>query len=147
MGQWYVLDTNGLIAYFSQVFQQPKRLSTNVHSLVSEALYSRTTSVRLTIPSVVFVEIFEKWLTTNSILRQFYYEVFLAVQDSPNIEIRAIEMEVLEALLGIGAELEDHDIHDKIILASALALKVQLITSDSALRSYLTNNGFPPPLW
>ncbi|HEY0764030.1 MAG TPA: hypothetical protein VGD61_16765 [Pyrinomonadaceae bacterium] len=101
--------------------------------------------MRLTIPSVVFVEVFEKWLTTEEKLRQFYYEAFVAVEDSPNIEVRAIEQEILEALVGV--QLDNHEIHDKIILASAIVVNGQLITSDSVISSYIAAKGLPPAIW
>jgi len=102
MADRYVLDTSGLIAYFTDIFTQDKRLSKKIASVVSEAIFSRGTPVRLVVPSVVFVEVFEKWLTNEEILRRFYYEAFVPIDESPNIEIRPIEQEVLEALLTVG---------------------------------------------
>ena|ERR1700681_2817819 len=147
MAQRYVLDTSGLIAYFDHVFHQTKRLSPKVTSLVAEALYSQGTPIRLTVPSVVFVEIFEKWLATEEMLRKFYYEVFVPIDNSPNIEVRSIEQEVLETLLTIGAPLDKHEIHDKIILASAISLGCSLITSDSAIASYVEKTSLPSVVW
>ena len=147
MAQQYVLDSSGLIAYFDDVFHQTKRLSAKVTSLIAEALYSHGTPIRLTVPSVVFVEVFEKWLVTEEMLRKFYYEVFVPIDSSPNIEIRSIEQEVLETLLTIGAPLDKHEINDKIILASALALNCQLITCDPLIASYVDTHGLPSVVW
>jgi PIN domain nuclease of toxin-antitoxin system len=147
MGQRYVLDTSGLIAYFENVFPQPKRLSDKVRTLIAEALNSQTTPIRISVPSVVFIEVFDGWLDSEEVLRKFYYEVFRPMLESPNVEIRAIEQEVLESLLKIGAPLDNHDIHDKIILASAISLQCPLITSDSAIAAYISEHGLPRVMW
>ena len=51
-------------------------------------------------------------------------------------KIKSIDEEVLEAVLLIGGDLQDHEMHDKIILASAMALQCPLISSDGALKKY-----------
>ncbi|MDY6904040.1 MAG: hypothetical protein SWH61_05075 [Thermodesulfobacteriota bacterium] len=88
------------------------------------------TNIRLSIPSVVFIEIHEKWLTTEEFLRKFYYEVYSKLIQSDNIEIKPIDREVLENLINLDGVLSDHDLHDKIILASAMTLDSPLITTD-----------------
>lgn len=77
-------------------------------------------------------------------LLQFHYEVFDLVERSPNIEIKPVEQEVLENLLNIGGILADHEIHDKIILASAMMLNCSIITTDPKIREYVESNGVIP---
>lgn len=126
----YVLDTTSLISHFDRVFLRPSAISAEARTLIDVALSAEPQRVQLSIPSVVFVEVFEKWLNDEEFAAKFYYEVMIPILNSPNIEIKPIEREVLENLLLIGAELADHDVHDKVILASAMMLKRPLITSD-----------------
>jgi predicted nucleic acid-binding protein len=144
MGGLYVLDTNALIAYFDNVFSQPQVLSAKVRALISSALSSSPSPTKLSIPSIVFIEVFEKWLKTEEIVQKFHFEVFKPIEQSPNIEIRAIEQEILENLIRIGDELKKHEIHDKIVLASAMTLNCPLITSDSAVTKYVEKYGMIP---
>ena len=143
----YVLDTSGLIAYFDEIFPKSKRLSEHANSLISEALYSRGTPIRLTVPSIAFVEVFEKWLTTEEILRRFYYEAYLPIEESPNIEVRGIDEEILHALISIGEPLDHHEIHDKLIVACAVVLDCHLITSDEAVAAYVDSHNLPRIVW
>ena len=43
------------------------------------------TNTKISIPSVVFVEIFEIWLREEEFAKKFYYEVFVPIIQSPNI--------------------------------------------------------------
>ena len=52
------------------------------------------------------------------------------------MEIKAIEREVLENMC-IGAELANHEVHDKLILASAMMLQCPLITSDEKVIKFV----------
>ncbi|HEY0349721.1 MAG TPA: hypothetical protein VGC60_16355 [Pyrinomonadaceae bacterium] len=143
----YVLDTSGLIAYFDEIFRQSKRLSEHANSIISEALYSRGTPIRLTVPSIAFVEVFEKWLTADEILRRFYYEAFVPIEESPNVEVRGIDEEILRALIGIGHPLDHHEIHDKLIVACSVVLDSHLITSDEAVANYVEAHSLPKTIW
>jgi predicted nucleic acid-binding protein len=133
MDKLYVTDTNSVIFYFSHVFEQPSKLSAKARQLFEHALNNSPSEIKLSIPSVVFVEIFDKWLINEEFAAKFHYEVFSAIVQSPNIEIKPIEREVLENLLKIGGSLSEHDIHDKLILASAMMLNCPLITTDSKI--------------
>ena len=136
----YVTDTNGVIRFFHQVFDSPDRLSTNTYRIMEQAFKSYVTDVRLSIPSVVLVEIFEKWFESEVFAKKFFYEVYLKIENSPNIEIKPIDREVMEVLLQIRGNLDSHDLHDKIILASAMMLECPLITTDTKIINYLSQN-------
>ena len=123
----YVIDTSAFISYFNNVFGESSQISRRARDIVSDALFTISGSVRLSIPSIVFVEIFEKWLRNEEFNAKFYYEIYKIILESPNIEIKPIELEVLENLLIIGGNLRNHDLHDKIILASAMMLECPLI--------------------
>lgn len=68
---------------------------------------------------------------------KFHYEVFNQLSQSVNVEIKPLDQEVLENLLRIGGVLADHEIHDKIILASAMMLNCSIITTDAKIREYV----------
>ena len=137
MDELYVIDTNGIIGFFDQVFEAQSNLSVQARSIIQRALSGSPQEVKLSIPSVVLVEIFEKWLTSEEMAAKFHYEVFNLLSQSVNIEIKPLEQEVLENLLRIGGTLADHEIHDKIILASAMMLNCSIITTDTKIREYV----------
>lgn len=140
----FVVDTNALMAYFNNVFGIDCTLSQRAYRLMEQALTDAPSDVRLSIPSIVFIEIFEKWLTDEEFAAKFRYEVFERIVNSPNVEIKPIEQEVLECLLDLRDELGDHDLHDKIILASAMMLYCPLITTDSKLIDYVASRRIIP---
>jgi len=133
----YVTDTNSIISYFNDVFSVPQILSARARSIIHLAIDIHSSDVRLSIPSVVFLEIYDKYFVDEEIARKIRYEVFEPIKNSPNIEIKPLEQEVLENLLKISDELKSHEIHDKIVLASAMMLNCALITTDGSLIGYI----------
>lgn len=93
----------------------------------------------LSIPSIVFIEIYRKWFTSEEFSREFFYEVFIKLKSSPNIEIRAIDREILENLLLVTGQLSNHDLHDKIVVASAISLKCPVISFDEKVIQFVNN--------
>ena len=140
----YVIDTNSIISYFDDVFEQPKVLSLGAERLIAQALYNSAGIIRLSIPSIVFIEIYEKWFADEEFAQKFFYEVYTLIEQSPNIEIKPIEKEVLENLHCIGGNLSHHDIHDKLIVASAMMLKCPIITTDHEIIKYVESNDAIP---
>ncbi len=146
MDRLYVTDTNSLVSYFHDVFGRDSGLSAKARRIIMHALDSSPSGVGLSIPAVVFLEIFEKWFTDEEFARKFHYEIFEPIALSPNIEIKPIDQEVLENLLKIRGDLSHHDIHDKIILASAMMLQCPLITTDEAIIKYVTSHRVIPSI-
>ena len=142
----FVSDTNALISYFLKVFNVKSKLSKNARILFDCALSNSIDNIRLSIPSVVFVEIFEKWFISEEFARKFYYEVYTPIIESPNIEIKPIEQEVLENLLKIRGILSNHEINDKLILASAMMLNCPLITVDKSIIKFVSENAVIPSI-
>lgn len=140
----YVLDTNILLAYFNQVFNSMQKLSPVVHKILDSAIQNSETPNRLSIPSIVFIEIYEKWLNSDELYRKFFYEVYTPICDSPNIEIRSIDREILENIQNFDGLMRSHDLHDKIVLASAVALNCTLITTDSIIKDYVDRTKIIP---
>ncbi|MDP3029035.1 MAG: PIN domain-containing protein [Deltaproteobacteria bacterium] len=150
MRKLYVIDTCCLIAFFDDVFNYAPdyegslELSSKTKTIISQAVLSETTDIRLSIPSVVFIEIYEKWLRTEEFSRRFFYEVYSVLKQSENIEIRPIDREVLEKLIKIDGILKNHDLHDKIVLASAITLESPLITTDTDVINYVSKRKVIP---
>lgn len=143
----YVIDTNALITYFHDACFQYSNLNCNtaalsptVVSAISRALASYETDVLISIPSIAFIEIYEKWLTSNEFAHRFYYTVFVPIKQSPNIEVRSVDKEVLLNLKHVSGVLENHDLNDKLVVASAITLCSPLITSDRAIQRFASQN-------
>lgn len=141
----YVIDTNGLISFFAGVFKdtigvdESKMISKRARNTIQEAVYSSESGVLLSVPSIVFIEIYENWLRSGEFARKFFYEVFTPLKQSPNVEIREIDQEVLENLLAVDGCLEKHDLHDKIVVASAITLECAIITVDHKIIEFVGN--------
>jgi len=140
----FVTDTVSLVSYFSKEFKDTQKLSKKARTIIDNALSIYPLRVKLSIPSVVFVEIYDKWFRNEETAKRLRYEVFDVITKSPNIEIKPIEEEVLENVLKIGDELDRHDMHDKIILASAIMLNCPIITVDTKIIGYLKKHPIIP---
>ena len=77
----------------------------------------------------------------------FFYKVFDPLRKSANVEIRPTDREVLEKLLYIGGQLADHDLHDRLVLASAMALEAPLITTDEDVTAYCNEKHVIPEVF
>jgi PIN domain nuclease of toxin-antitoxin system len=142
MNTVYVIDTNCLIYYFDEVFQQGAFLSNRARNIIDRS-FDEASNIRLSIPSIVFVELFDTQTRDVEIAAKIRYEIFDRIKDSP-IEIREIDQEILECLLRIQGRLIAHEIHDKIILASAISLECPLITRDDTIRKYVEETKIIP---
>jgi PIN domain nuclease of toxin-antitoxin system len=141
--QRFVIDTNALIGYFHRVLDQPPRMSRHAFSLIRKAFYYPD-EIILIIPSIAFIEVFEQFILNEESQAKFKAEVLQPIRHAPNIEIRPIDLEVLENFL----LLEDQNVrlenHDRIILASAMALQCPLITSDPQIKRLNKRRRFIP---
>lgn len=138
----YVCDTCCLISYFDSIFEPlgaAIALSVSARALLDDVIKNIHSNIRISIPSVVFFEIYAKWLTTEEVTKMFYYQAYQKLLSCPNIEIKAIEKDVLLHLTSIGHELSDHEIFDKIVVASALELDCPLMTTDTKIIEYQKN--------
>jgi len=141
----YVIDTNGVISFFSKVFEDQPRfngappISKRTRNTIHEAVYSPEGSVLLSVPAIILIEIYEKWLRSEEFLRKFFYEIFVPLKQAPNVEIRAIDKEVLENLIAVDGCLKGHDLHDKIVVASAMTLECPIITVDDKIIEFVGN--------
>ena len=133
--RYAVLDTNALISYFDSVFKQASRISDEALKLIRHAFQSDS-DVVLSIPSVVFIEIYDKWVLGDEFRAMFVSEVLELILQAPNIEIKPIDEEVLENFMYLDDPEVNLENHDRIILASAMMLQWPLITSDSKILKY-----------
>ncbi len=92
------------------------------------------------------MEIYEKWFISEEFARKFYYEVYIPIIGSPNIEIKPLEQEVIENLMRIRGSLSNHEINDKLILASAMMLNCPLITTDQDIITFVKENNVIPSI-
>ncbi len=139
----YVLDTVGLISYFQEVFESEPNfngapsISEKTKSEISRAILPVEGNVLLSVPSIVFIEMYEKLNKSEEFFRKFYYEVFVKIRHSPNVEIRALDEEVLGNLFNVGGCLRTHELQDKIIVASAMTLECPIITNDPKIIEFV----------
>ena len=154
MAEIFVSDTTPIIEYFSKVFEKfdvldkpTCTLSQYTISILDSVIHDHFTSpYRMTICSVTFIEIFEKWLRQDEDCARFYYDVFIPIKESPNIEIRGIDKEILENFVKIGNGIVKE--HDKIILATAISLEAPLIAKDNEIADYqIKNKVIPKLIW
>lgn len=146
MTKLYVADTNAIISYFKCAFGVSSTISEKGLKIIGYALDNSPNEVRLCIPSVVFVEIYEKWFTTEEFAKKVFYEVYQPILQSPNIEIKPIEDEVLENVIKIDGKMKEHEMNDKLILASAMMLNCPLITSDTVIIDYVKTHNIIPEI-
>lgn len=143
--QFAVIDTTALISYFSAVFNRPSQISEDATKLIRHAFQSDN-DVLLSIPSIVFVEIFDKWIVNDEFRAMFMSEVLEVIAQCPNIEIKPIDEEVLQMFVSISDSVANLENHDKIILASAMTLQWPLITSDSKIVKYVKKHKVIPAI-
>jgi hypothetical protein len=143
MARLYVGDTNAIIGAFPSIFRRPPTLSTRSQNLVVRAFQSDY-RVRLSIPSVVFIELYDKWCRQAEASRTIYYEIFVTARDSEVIEIRELDAEIVEIMTSFDDSIVNLESHDKIALAAAVALRAPLITSDRRIGRYVTKTHVIP---
>ena len=134
MKELYVVDTNAIIATFPDVFHRTHNYSPNIIRKIKSAIFDDFSRIRISIPSVVFLELHDKFCKSEEITSKIFYEVFFPIKDSNFIEIRSLDKELIEIVLQLDGVLTNHDMHDKIIYSTAVILNCCLISSDSVLK-------------
>ncbi len=81
--------------------------------------------------------------------RQETIELIRKIQDNEYYEIAEYENTILDYILSLSlghfhkktknGDLENHDMHDKIIVASAMSLECPIITMDEEIIKYVTD--------
>lgn len=131
MSSRFVLDTVGFINYFNEFFNEANRLSPKSREILNSC-FDNLNYNKLIIPSVVFIEIYTKFLKTEEQLLKFYYTIFIILKDNQDVEIKPLEREVISIYNRID-RMNILEFHDKIIYASAVQLECPLISNDSKI--------------
>lgn len=143
MGGLFVLDTVGFINYFNDFFSEDNKLSPKARGIIELCFDYTQSQYKLSIPSVVLLEIFEKFLRGEDIVLKFRYEIFSKIEHNPDIEIKSIDKEVLYYYSLIDDDIIKLEYHDKLITASAIQINAPLITCDSKIIEYMSKSPKP----
>lgn len=143
--RYAVLDTNALISYFDSVFKVKPQISDEALKMIRHA-FQTDSDVLLSIPSIVFVEIFDKWICDDEFRAMFVAEVLEQILQAPNIEIKPIDQEVLEQFVCLNDSTINLENHDRLVLASAMMLQWPLITSDGTILQYVERHKVVPQI-
>ena len=117
----YVTDTHSLVWYFTD----DPRLSRKA----LEAFEETTREGLIIVPSIVLAEII--YIAKKGKITVTFEQTLKKVEDYENFEIVALDVDVLIVVDKIEADLE---MHDKIIVATALHSKATLITKDKPIK-------------
>lgn len=138
MARRYVIDTCVLVNYFGAIFGEATSLSPKIRELLDMA-FAGCSSILISIPAVVFVEVFDKWFASSDFASRFHYEIYAPLTALQNVEIRQIDREILEIMTTIATGADGvNDVHDRIVLASAMALACPLLTMDAEICTYVS---------
>lgn len=134
----YVVDTNALISYFSEIFEGGDiSISKESLEIIDQAM-TNNNEIKLIIPACVFLELFIKWFKTEELSAKIIAEVYYRIKQKENIEIQPLDKEILENYIKIKDIEKDFnfDGHDKQVFASAMTMECPLISSDNRLIRY-----------
>ncbi len=143
MTKRFVADTCAILSYYHGIIGSEISVSDDSMNLLFNA-FSGSSSVYLSIPSIVFVEVYEKWCSTKEMILKIQYEILNPILELPNIEIREIDDEILMNVFRLDDSIENLEAPDKIILSSAMSLFCPLITSDRKIINYVNRDQVIP---
>lgn len=126
----YLLDTTAFINYFDFFFKKGNKLNSQINKDINICFNKYNYKHRISIPSVVFIEVYDNFLKSQEKRAEFYNTVFHPLKENEMIEIKPIEKGVLEEFTKIPYRLE---MHDKIIYSSAKEINATLITNDPSI--------------
>jgi PIN domain nuclease of toxin-antitoxin system len=116
----YITDTHSLVWYFTD----DQRLSKKA----LKAFESTVQTGRIIVPTVVLAEIM--FIANKGRLHIGFTETVGKIESMANFEIAVLDLDVLKIAERISAPLE---MHDKIIVATALCYDAGLITKDEQI--------------
>jgi len=121
----YCFDTHVLVWFF----RKSKTLSGKAKSILEEAFLGKSISF---IPSIVLLEAFRLSLKDP----EFIFPKFLEFLSNAQFIIVPLEEDVLKICFGLPKEV---NIHDRVVIATAISTDSKLITKDKILRSFFPN--------
>jgi predicted nucleic-acid-binding protein len=132
----YVIDSVSLINFFNELFEEDEKISQDARRIIKSG-FNINSAVKLVIPSTVLLEIHSKFVFSKEMARKIFYEVYYPIKESPDIEIKPLEREVIEEFILIDDAIVGLEHNDKLILAAAIQLKCPIITIDPKIVSYV----------
>ena len=118
----YVTDTHSLVWYFLE----DSRLSVNALQAIDGTL----SNGEIIVPTVVLAEIM--FISRKGRIPISFQETVERIEKYENFTIVSLDMDILVAADGLETELE---MHDKLIVATAIIHKASLITRDTQIRN------------
>ncbi len=140
----YIVDTVTIVSAYADIFKNKPKVSKKATHIIIKALYLTPNEIILHIPSVVFIEIGRIWGKNREMAAEIYSRIFSRMKDAENVEIVGIEQEVLECMTEIDDSVERLEIHDKIIVATAMMYQYKIITCDENIIKYAASNSQVP---
>jgi PIN domain nuclease of toxin-antitoxin system len=118
----YVTDTHSLVWYFTDDTHLSKNALEAFEETINEGI--------IIVPSIVLAEIM--FIANKGKISLTFEETLKRIEEYENFDIAPLNAEILKVADKIETDLE---IHDKLIIATALYFKSALITRDDRLRN------------
>jgi PIN domain nuclease of toxin-antitoxin system len=126
----YVADTHCLIWYFTEDPQLSKKALGAFEGTLKKGI--------IIIPAVVLAEVM--FIAKRGKITLTFKETLKRIESYENFDIAPLDVEILRVADKIEVELE---MHDKLIVATALYYNATLITKDRRIKGY----GVCPTIW
>lgn len=133
----FIIDTCAFINYHNDFFKEENKLSKETREIIDECYSNYTYENLLIIPSIVFIELRNKFLLSEERLKEFYFKVFKLTDSADKINIREIDNEVMLKFLTMDTVGINFERIDKIVLATALTMNSTIITYDSKIKEFV----------
>ena len=150
MENFYILDTCSFYSYCSKYLNifTDKDVSIQEDALKKLNDAFNNNNVKIVIPSVILIEIFDHYFNNEEFINKFKYEVYskLSSEEYNNIAIIDVDYEIIENLFDCYTDEVAVDLHDKLIMATALKYKdknTTLFTSDRRVKKIISKNNLP----
>lgn len=127
----YMTDTHSLL----WAFRYPRKLGENARQAFEEVANGEA---KLLIPVIVLAELI--FTIENKPVQADFDEILKAIKASPNIEF--LDLDLLSTLK-LRELTQINEMHDRMIVASAIKYQVPLITRDENI----TNSGLVKVIW
>lgn len=118
----YVTDTHSLVWYFTDDTHLSKNALEAFEETINEGI--------IIVPSIVLAEIM--FIANKGKISLTFQETLKRIEEYENFDIAPLNAEILKVADKVETDLE---IHDKLIIATALYFKSALITRDDRLRN------------
>ncbi len=118
---YYVTDTHSLVWYFTK----DQRLSKKAFKTFEETVREGS----IIVPAVVLAEII--YISKKGRIILSFIDTLKKIEEYDNFEIKSLDIDILKIVDAIKFDME---MHDKIIVATAIYFKAGLITRDKKIK-------------